>query len=115
MLFHELHLFLHYTLTLWCDNLGALALVSNLVYHAQTKHIEVDYHIIWERVVNKDIHTRYISTLDQIADIFTKGLTTSRFMFLRDKLRVCSPPNSLWGDVRAHDTTVPLFFTNAAI
>jgi hypothetical protein len=49
MLFHELHLFLHYTLTLWCDNLGALALVSNPVYHAQTKHIEMDYHIIWEK------------------------------------------------------------------
>ena len=46
MLFKDLSLFLHAPPTLWCDNLGALALASNPVYHARTKHIEVDYHFI---------------------------------------------------------------------
>jgi hypothetical protein len=40
---------------LWCDNLGAISLASNPVYHARTKHIEVDYHFIREKVVSKDI------------------------------------------------------------
>ncbi|GLT61055.1 hypothetical protein SLA2020_337900 [Shorea laevis] len=71
-----------------------------------TKHIEVDYHFIRKKVVNKDISTRYLSTLDQIPDIFTKGLTTSRFLFLRDKLSVCSPLISLRGDVRTHAPAV---------
>jgi hypothetical protein len=106
MLFQELDLYLHSPPTLWCDNLGALALASNPVYHARTKHIEVDYHFIREKVVNKEITTRYLSTHDQVADIFTKGLTTNRFLLLRDKLRVCSPPISLWGDVRTHVTTM---------
>lgn len=26
----------------WCDNQGAIALATNPVYHAKTKHIEVD-------------------------------------------------------------------------
>jgi hypothetical protein len=107
MLLQELQVFLSSSPTLWCDNLGALALASNPVYHAHTKHIEVDYHFIREKVVNKDITTRYMPTLDQIADIFTKGLTTNRFLLLRDKLKVCSPPISLRGDVRLHEPSKP--------
>ena len=50
-------LYLHSLPTLWCDNLGALALASNPVYHARTKPIEVDYHFIHEKVVNQDVTT----------------------------------------------------------
>jgi len=88
MLIRDLNISLFSPPTLWCDNLGAMALASNLVYHARTKHIEVDYHFIREKVLNKDISLQIISTHDQPADLFTKGLTTSRFLFLRDKLLV---------------------------
>jgi regulatory protein YycH of two-component signal transduction system YycFG len=87
------------TTTLWCDNLGAMALASNLVYHAQTKHIEVDYHFIMEKVLNKDISLQFIFTHDQPVDLFTKGLTTSRFQFFCDKLLVITLPIRLRGDV----------------
>ena len=99
MLFRELKIPLSTVPTIWCDNIGALALASNPVYHARTKHIEVDYHFVREKVINKDISVRYLSTHDQIVDIFTKGLSSFRFMFLLDKLMVLPFPISLRGAV----------------
>ena len=46
-----LGIFLSIPPKLWYDNVSALAIASNPVFHACTKHIEVDYHFIRERVI----------------------------------------------------------------
>uniref|UniRef100_A0A2N9J7Z1 Reverse transcriptase Ty1/copia-type domain-containing protein n=1 Tax=Fagus sylvatica TaxID=28930 RepID=A0A2N9J7Z1_FAGSY len=51
MILKDLDIFLRSLPTIWCDNLSALALASNPVFHARTKHIEVDYHFIWEKLM----------------------------------------------------------------
>jgi hypothetical protein len=100
MLLKDIHVFLSTTPTIWCDNVSALALASNRIYHARTKHIEVDYHFVREKVLNQDVLLRFISTDDQVADVFTKGLGSARFVYLRLKLMVIPSPISLRGGVR---------------
>ncbi|KAL5721714.1 hypothetical protein ACHQM5_005324 [Ranunculus cassubicifolius] len=90
--------------TLWCDNLGATYLTANPVFHARTKHIEIDYHFVRERVASRELDVRFISTKDQIADIFTKGLSSIRHCQLRDKLTVTQLPFNLRGRIK--DSTV---------
>jgi hypothetical protein len=74
--------------TVWCNNLSATFLASNPVFHARTKHIELDFHFVREKVQDGSIQVRFIYSHDQIADTLTKPLTSARFQFLRDKLTV---------------------------
>ncbi|XP_043704477.1 uncharacterized mitochondrial protein AtMg00810-like [Telopea speciosissima] len=87
-LFKELHCPIRSSPILWCDNLGATYLTANPVFHARTKHIEIDFHFVRERVASRNLSVQFISTADQLADIFTKALPTARFQFMRDKLKV---------------------------
>jgi histone deacetylase 1/2 len=73
---------------LWCDNIGATYLSSNPVFHARTKHIEVDYHFVRERVSQKLLHIKFISSKDQLADIFTKPLPLPLFDTCRRNLNL---------------------------
>jgi len=79
---------------LWCDNLGATFLSANPVFHARTKHVEVDYHFVRDRVAKREIQVRFISSKDQLADVLTKPLPPVSFAYFRSKLRVESPPSA---------------------
>ena len=59
---------------LYCDNLNSFHLAQNPVFHAQTKHIEVQYHFIQESVLGGDVNLQHINTNLQTTDIFMKAL-----------------------------------------
>ncbi|CAL2269959.1 unnamed protein product [Prunus armeniaca] len=62
-----------------CDNLAAIALSSNPVYHSRFKHLDIDFHFIREKVQRKDLIVQYIPTEEQLADVFAKGLHSPIF------------------------------------
>jgi hypothetical protein len=69
----------HRTVPLKCDNNGTIALARDDRYHARTKHIDISYHFICERVETSDILLDYIHTSENTADMFTKGLHSATF------------------------------------
>lgn len=75
----------HQLTIIWCDNIGVSYLAVNLCFKAQTKHVE--------QVKTGHISLQFISSIDQLANIFTKYLSTSWFQFIKGKLRILDKPS----------------------
>jgi histone deacetylase 1/2 len=73
---------------LWCDKLGATYLSANRVFHARTRHIEIDFHFVRERVAENRLDIKFISAKDQVADGFTKALPIKLLLEFRRNLNL---------------------------
>jgi hypothetical protein len=78
--------------TIYCDNQSCIKLSENPVFHDRSKHIEIRYHFIRDRVQKGAVKLQYVSTNEQVADILTKGLPKGKFEYFREKLGVIENP-----------------------
>jgi hypothetical protein len=74
--------------SLLCDNESAIRMTDNPVEHNRTKHIDIRYHFLRNHQQNGDIKIAYVSTHNQLADIFTKPLDEKTFNKLRNELNI---------------------------
>ncbi|GJU46831.1 hypothetical protein Tco_1204097 [Tanacetum coccineum] len=64
---------------IFCDNTSAIAISNNLVLHSRTKHVDIKYHFIRDRILKGGIELHFIPTQYQLADIFTNPLDEPTF------------------------------------
>jgi hypothetical protein len=77
---------------LW-DNESAIRMADNPVEHSRTKHIAIRYHFLRDHQQRGDIEIAYVSTKEQLADIFTKPLDEKTFTKLRNELNILDSRN----------------------
>ena len=70
-------------ITLHEDSQACIKIATNPCLAERTKHFDIKYHWLREKVKNGDVKLQYISTHDQLADIFTKGLGERQHSKLR--------------------------------
>eukprot|EP00253_Pinus_taeda_P018162 PITA_18162 len=75
-------------LVIYCDNQSCIKLTENPVFHDRSKHIEIKYHFVRDYVQKGAVKLEYISTNEQVADIFTKSLPRGKHVYFKDKMRV---------------------------
>ena len=67
------------SMPMYCDNHTA-------IFHERTKHIEINCHFIYEKLLMGVISTPHVSSSDQFANIFTKSIISVSYDSLRSKL-----------------------------
>ncbi|KAK9066710.1 hypothetical protein SSX86_014033 [Deinandra increscens subsp. villosa] len=65
-----------------CDNMGAVQLSKNSVFHERTKHIRVRLHFIREVINSGEVLVNYIPTSENAADMLTKSLSKLKFVLV---------------------------------
>ncbi len=87
-LLKELQLTTCDTTKLWCDNQSAIRTMDNDLSKSRSKHIDIRYHFIREKVRDKLVEVKYCETGKMKADILTKPLSVAIHSRLKEMIGI---------------------------
>jgi hypothetical protein len=97
----DLHVVCTKTPVLYCDNLSVIHIAANPVFHERTKHLEIDCHLVREKLQAGLMKLLPVSSQHQLADFFTKSIiaTAIQFPSIQAELARYLPCFTLWEDI----------------
>jgi hypothetical protein len=77
-----------YSTIIHCDNKSSIRLSEHPMFHERSKHIEIKYYFIRDKVQEGEVKLQYIPTNEQTIDILTKPLSRIKFAYFREKMGI---------------------------
>jgi hypothetical protein len=71
---------------LLCDNQASIKISENPVLHQHTKHIDIQFHFVREKVSEGKVYIEYVNTGENLAYGFTKGLGAIKLAGFRERV-----------------------------
>ena len=90
---------------LFLDNKSAIDVAYNPQHHGKMKHVERRHFFVRELVEDHKIRCPFVSTVDNLADFFTKPLRASVFFPMRDRIMNVCPGARPRGGVKPRGNT----------
>ena len=75
-----------YCVPLHDDSQACIRIAGNPCLAERTKHFDVKYHWLREKIKANKVELRYVNTHEQLADIFTKPLGVMQHNYLKGRL-----------------------------
>jgi hypothetical protein len=73
---------------IYCDNQSCIRLSKQPMFPERSKHIEIKYYFIQDKVQEGEVKLKYIPTDEQTVDILTKPLSRIKFAYFQEKMGI---------------------------